>query len=56
MKRTTSLIKSPLAWPFVCTKTHELDEETIASYLYQVHLYSWLESNGYGRWLANDDL
>jgi hypothetical protein len=42
--------------PFVCTETHELGEETVASYLYQVHLYHWLESNGYGRLLADDDL
>jgi hypothetical protein len=35
---------------------HELGEETIASYLYQVHLYHWLKSNGYGRWLADNDL
>jgi hypothetical protein len=25
-------------------------------FLYHVHLYHWLESNGYGRWLAHDDL
>ena len=42
--------------PFVCTETHELGEETIASYLYQVHLYHWLESNGHGRYLADQDL
>ena len=42
--------------PLVCTETHELGEETVASYLYQVHLYHWLESNGYGRWLVDDDL
>jgi hypothetical protein len=41
--------------PFVCTETHELGEETVASYLYQAHLYHWLESNGYGRLLADDD-
>lgn len=42
--------------PFVCTETHERGEETIASYLYQVHLYHWLESNGHGRYLADQDL
>jgi len=42
--------------PFVCVETHELGEELVASYLYQVHLYHWLDSNGYGRWLADDDL
>ena len=25
--------------PFLCTETHELGEELLASYLYQVHLY-----------------
>src|SRR5207253_3065270 len=41
--------------PFVCTETHELGEETMASYLYQVHLYHWLEVNGQGRHLGDDD-
>ena len=31
-------------------------EEIIASYLYQVHLYRWLDSNGCGRYLADNDL
>jgi hypothetical protein len=26
----------------------ELGEELVASYLYQVHLYHWRETNGYG--------
>jgi ERCC4-type nuclease len=42
--------------PFLCVETHELGEEIVASYLYQVHLYHWLESNGYGRRLGDDDL
>jgi hypothetical protein len=42
--------------PFVCTDTHELGEELVASYLYQVHLYHWLESNDYGRFLSDNDL
>jgi hypothetical protein len=42
--------------PFLCVETHELGEEIVASYLYQVHLYHWLESNGHGRLLADDDL
>jgi ERCC4-type nuclease len=42
--------------PFLCTETHELGEEAVASYLYQVHLYHWLENHGYGRFLADDDL
>lgn len=55
---TQSLIASlaGLQVPFLCVDTHELAEEIIASYLYQVHLYHWLESNGYGRYLADNDL
>ena len=53
-----SLIAALAGWnvPFVCTETHGLGEEIIASYLYQVHLYHWLDSNGYGRYLADNDL
>jgi ERCC4-type nuclease len=55
---TQSLIAAlaGLQVPFLCTETHELGEEMVASYLYQVHLYQWLEDNGYGRLLADDDL
>ena len=42
--------------PFVCSETHELGEELVGSYLYQVHLYHWLETNDYGRFLTDDDL
>jgi len=42
--------------PFLCTETHELGEEAVASYLYQVHLYHWLESNDHGRFLTDNDL
>jgi len=42
--------------PFLCTETHELGEEVVASYLYQIHLYHWLETNGYGRFLTDNDL
>ena len=42
--------------PFVSSKTHELGEELVASYLYQIHLYRWLETNDYGRFLTDDDL
>jgi ERCC4 domain len=42
--------------PFLCTETHELAEEVVASYLYQVHLYHWLETNDFGRYLADRDL
>jgi len=41
---------------FVTTEKHELGEEIVASYLYQVHLYHWLETNDYGRFLADKDL
>jgi len=42
--------------PFLCSETHELGEEVVASFLYQVHLYHWLESNQYGRFLTDNDL
>jgi hypothetical protein len=42
--------------PFLCSETHELGEELVASYLYQVHLYHWLETNDYGRFLTDNDL
>jgi ERCC4-type nuclease len=42
--------------PFLCVETHELGEEIVASYLYQVHLYHWLETNSQGRRLGDDDL
>jgi len=42
--------------PFVTTENHELGEEVVASYLYQVHLYEWLETNNYGRFLTDHDL
>jgi ERCC4-type nuclease len=45
-----------LGVPFVTTENHELGEEVVASYLYHVHLYHWLETNGYGRFLAENDL
>jgi ERCC4-type nuclease len=42
--------------PFLCTETHELAEEVVASYLYQVHLYHWLGTNDFGRYLTDRDL
>ena len=57
--RTTEFLVAVLAGlqvPFVCSETHELGEELVGSYLYQVHLYHWLESNDYGRFLADNDL
>ncbi len=55
---TQSLIASlaGLQVPFLCVETHELGEEIVASYLYQVFLYHWLETNDYGRYLADNDL
>ncbi len=55
---TQSLIAvlAGLRIPFLCSETHELGEELVASYLYQVHLYHWLEANDYGRFLADNDL
>lgn len=57
-KITQSLIAvlAGLRVPFICTETHELGEEMVASYLYQTFLYDWLERNGHGRYLAEDDL
>jgi len=57
--RITQFLVAALAgWqvPFLCSETHELGEELVASYLYQVHLYQWLETNDYGRFLIDDDL
>lgn len=57
--RTTQSLVAALAGlqvPFICSETHALGEELVASYLYQVHLYHWLESNDYGRLLADNDL
>ena len=45
-----------LGVPFLTTETHELGAEIVASYLYQIHLYHWLETNDYGRFLADNDL
>jgi len=45
-----------LRLPFICTETHELGEEIVASYLYQTFLYDWLDRNGHGRTLADGDL
>ncbi len=55
---TQSLIAilAGLQVPFLCSETHALGEELVASYLYQVHLYHWLETNDYGRFLADNDL
>ena len=55
---TQSLIATltGLQVPFLCTETHELGAELVASYLYQVHLYDWLERNDYGRFLADNDM
>lgn len=53
-----ALMAALVGWgiPFVCTESHELGEEIAASYLYQVHLYHWLETSGHGRFLADNDL
>ena len=50
----SSSCKNPVR--FVIGETHELCEELVGSYLYQVHLYHWLESNDYGRFLSDNDL
>jgi ERCC4-type nuclease len=55
---TQSLIAvlTGLRLPFICTDTHELGEEIVASFLYQTFLYEWLDRNGHGRQLADGDL
>ncbi|HKI00138.1 MAG TPA: ERCC4 domain-containing protein [Candidatus Sulfotelmatobacter sp.] len=55
---TQSLIAvlAGLRVPFICTETHELGEEIVASFLYQTFLYDWLEQNGHGRFFADGDL
>ena len=55
---TQSLIATlvGLQVPFLCAETHQLGAEITASYLYQVHLHHWLDSNGYGRCLSDTDL
>jgi ERCC4-type nuclease len=49
-------ILAGLQVPFLCSENHELGEELVASFLYQVHLYHWLETNHYGRFLTDNDL
>jgi ERCC4-type nuclease len=41
---------------FICTESHELGEEIVASFLYQTFLYDWLDRSGHGRYLADGDL
>jgi ERCC4-type nuclease len=55
---TQSLIAvlTGLRLPFLCTESHELGEEIVASFLYQTFLYDWLDSNGHGRYLSDGDL
>lgn len=55
---TQSLIATlaGLRVPFLCTESHELGEEIVASYLYQTFLYDWLDRNGHGRQLTDGDL
>ncbi len=55
---TQSLIAAlaGLQVPFLCSEIHELGEEIVDSYLYQVHLHHWLETNDYGRFLVDNDL
>jgi ERCC4-type nuclease len=45
-----------LGVPFLTAETEGLGAEVVASYLYQIHLYHWLETNDYGRFLADNDL
>ncbi len=49
-------VRMRLPVPFVCNETHELGEELVGPYRYQVHLLPWLESNNYGVFLSDNDL
>jgi hypothetical protein len=42
--------------PFLYTETHEMAEEVVASYLYQIQLCHWLDTNDFGRFLVDGDL
>jgi hypothetical protein len=44
-----------IATAFTLHKTSRAWRELVASYLYQVHLYHWLEANGYGSSLTDGD-
>jgi hypothetical protein len=48
--------RAGLPVPFACNETHELGEDLVGSYRYQVHLLHWLESNVYGVFLPDNDL
>ena len=50
--QSLTAVLAGLQIPFPCSETHELGEELVASYLYQVHLYHWLVTHGYGRFLV----
>jgi ERCC4-type nuclease len=54
--QTLIAVLAGLQVPFLCSETHELGEELVASYLYQVHLYHWLETNDFGRFLIDNDI
>jgi hypothetical protein len=49
-------ILAGLRVPFLCSETHQLGEELVASYLYQVYLYHLLEQNDFSRYLTDNDL
>ena len=42
-------VRAGLQVPFVCSEANELGERLVGSYLHQVHLRHWLESNNYDR-------
>ena len=56
IKARIDAVLAGLRVPFICTETHELGEEIVASYLYQTFLYDWLDRNGHGRHLSDGDL
>lgn len=42
--------------PTFCAENHDQGAEKVAWYLYLAHLYHWMEENGYGRMIADNDL
>jgi hypothetical protein len=43
------LVRAGRPVPFAYSETNELGKELVGSYLNQVHLHRWLESNNYDR-------
>jgi hypothetical protein len=55
VKRLQRMSRYPYRLLVITAAVSQLGEELVASYLYQVHLYHWLETNDYGRLLIDND-